>query len=162
MNVSVRTHSKSHRLARLAAAVSLVLGMAACGGSGSDEASIDADPKDGDLTGLVTSYTDATHFSVEGVPVDATGAAAIPANLAQGSYVEVEGAFVDGTLVADSVKYDDDHCDDDDRDDDCSGHVEDDELEDESDDDHDDDHDSDDDDDDDHDSDDDDDKEDDD
>ncbi len=137
----------TRRLAQLAAAVVMSLSMAACGGGGSDEAVIDSDPKDGDLTGLVTSYTDATHFSVEGTPVDATGAPSIPANLAQGSYVEVEGDYVNGTLVANAVKYDDAHCDDDNRDDDCSGHVEDDEVDDDREDDHADDHDSEDDDD---------------
>ena len=66
------------------------------------------DGRRGGLEGVVNSATDATHFVVSGVSVDASGAAVTPAGsaIAVRSRVEVQGTIVAGVLVATSVQVD--------------------------------------------------------
>ncbi|WP_200227989.1 DUF5666 domain-containing protein [Rubrivivax gelatinosus] len=68
-----------------------------------------------ELEGLVTAYTSAASFRVAGVAVDASGLAGLPAGLAAGVRVEVEGVFAGGTLRATKVEieHDADRGDDD-------------------------------------------------
>ena len=70
----------------------------------------------GGLQGVVSSATDATHFVVNGVSVDASAASVAPsgASVAVQSRVEIHGTVVNGTLVATSVEVkasNDDHDD---------------------------------------------------
>lgn len=72
------------------------------------------DGRRGDLEGVVNSATDSTHFVVDGVSVDASGATVTPAGsaVAVQSRVEVHGTIVAGVLVATSVEVaasDDEH-----------------------------------------------------
>jgi hypothetical protein len=63
-------------------------------------------PRDDDevrLDGLISTYTSAASFSVNGVPVDASGLTP-PAGLSLGVAVEVEGTSRSGVLVATKVK----------------------------------------------------------
>lgn len=59
-----------------------------------------------DVGGVVTAYTSLSQFSVDGVPVNASGAVVSPAGatLAQGSWVKVEGVMSVGVLVATEVE----------------------------------------------------------
>ena len=67
-----------------------------------------------ELEGYITAFTSSTRFAVNGVDVDAGSTARLPAGLALGRRVEVEGMLVNGTLVAHEVELEDDN----DRDDD--------------------------------------------
>lgn len=63
------------------------------------------DGDEAEITGLVTAFTDSNNFHVNGIPVNATGAA-FPdgtAFLRVGAGVEVEGSLVNGTLRATDV-----------------------------------------------------------
>jgi hypothetical protein len=76
------------------------------------------DGRRGGLKGVVDSATDAKHFVVAGVAVDASAARVLPAgaSVAVQSRVEVQGTVVAGVLVATQVKVeaaDDGHDDDD-------------------------------------------------
>lgn len=95
---------------RLMASALLVAGLAACGG-GSDQTD---NVSDKSFKGTVTSYSSPQSFSVDGVPVDASGSGATPQGMTTGSRVEVHGQMVNGTLQARKVQLDDS----DDRDDD--------------------------------------------
>ena len=66
------------------------------------------DGRRGGLQGVVSSAADATHFVVNGVSVDASGATVTPAGtaIAVQSRVEVHGSVVAGVLVATSVEVD--------------------------------------------------------
>ena len=66
------------------------------------------DGRRGGLEGVVSSATDATHFVVNGVSVDASGASVTPAGAAVAvqSRVELQGSVVAGVLVATSVVVD--------------------------------------------------------
>ncbi len=66
------------------------------------------DGRRGGLQGVVDSVTDATHFVVDGVSVDASAASVTPAGstIAVQSRVEVHGTVVGGVLVATSVQVD--------------------------------------------------------
>jgi hypothetical protein len=96
---------------RLMAASLLIAGLTACGGGGGDDSSTASGKS---LTGTVTSYDSPQSFSVDGVPVDASGSSATPQGMTTGSRVEVHGQMVNGTLQASKVELDDS----DDRDDD--------------------------------------------
>lgn len=71
-------------------------------------------PHEGDraeVEGTITDFTSPTSFSVDGLPVDASGAQ-FPegtAGLMQGARVEVEGAIVNGVLVATKVEVESEH-----------------------------------------------------
>jgi hypothetical protein len=60
------------------------------------------DREDAEIEGLITSFTSATQFAVNGLAVDAGGASP-PSGLAVGTRVEVKGQVTGGTLVASSV-----------------------------------------------------------
>ena len=63
------------------------------------------------LRGVISAFTSVTQFSVDGNPVDASGAA-FPegqAGIVLGATVEVEGQLVDGVVVARVVGVDDEH-----------------------------------------------------
>jgi hypothetical protein len=66
-----------------------------------------------EIKGLVTSVTSSTQFSVDGIPVDASGATFEPAgvSVAVGDEVEVEGAADNGVITATkvSVESEDEH-----------------------------------------------------
>jgi Domain of unknown function (DUF5666) len=59
-----------------------------------------------EVEGTISSFTSSAVFSVDGMPVDATNASFPDGNsgLIQGARVEVEGAVVNGTLVATKVE----------------------------------------------------------
>ncbi|MDQ7745605.1 DUF5666 domain-containing protein [Hydrogenophaga pseudoflava] len=96
---------------RLMTASMLIAGLAACGGGGGNDSSTASDRS---LTGTVTSFESPQRFSVDGIPVDASGSSATPQGMTTGSRVEVHGQMVNGTLQASKVEFDDS----DDRDDD--------------------------------------------
>jgi hypothetical protein len=96
---------------RLMSATLLLAGLAACGGGGGDDSSTASGRS---LTGTVTAYENPQSFSVDGIPVDASGSSATPQGMTTGSRVEVHGQMVNGTLQASKVELDDS----DDRDDD--------------------------------------------
>lgn len=96
---------------RLIASALLVVGLAACGG-GSDQTD---NVSDKSLKGTVTSYSSPQSFSVDGVPVDASGSGATPQGMTTGSRVEVHGQMVNGTLQARKVELDDSDDGDDDN-----------------------------------------------
>jgi len=87
------------------------------------------DHDDADIEGLVTAYTSQAAFSVNGIAVDASGAAFEDgtAGLALGAHVEVEGAIVNGVMIATKVEvktrdgHDDGGSGDDDNGDDSHG-----------------------------------------
>jgi hypothetical protein len=62
------------------------------------------DHDDARLRGTVTAWTDATHFQVNGIAVDASGARIDNGPVAMGDRVEVRGAARDGTVIATRVK----------------------------------------------------------
>ena len=64
-----------------------------------------------ELKGLVTSVTSQTQFSVDGIPVDASGAKFESAGgtIAVGVEVEVEGTANDGVIIATKVSIEDEH-----------------------------------------------------
>ena len=96
---------------RLITTALLVAGLAACGGGSGDSSSTASGRS---RTGTVTSYESPQSFSVDGIPVDASGSSATPQGTTTGSRVEVHGEMVNGTLQASKVELDDS----DDRDDD--------------------------------------------
>ena len=57
-----------------------------------------------ELEGTITAYVSASNFSVNGVPVDASGAARIPSGLAVGVKVEIHGILVNGVMQADKIE----------------------------------------------------------
>ena len=71
-----------------------------------------------ELKGTITAMSSPTSFSVNGVPVDATGAAALPSGLKVGSLVEVYGILVNGVMQASRVGLETNDGAGDDRDDD--------------------------------------------
>lgn len=110
------THDTPSRFAltslRLMTASLLLAGLTACGGGGGGGDSAPVNGKS--YTGTVTAYDSPQSFSVDGIPVDASGASATPQGLGTGSRVEVHGSMLNGTLQASKVELDDS----DDRDDD--------------------------------------------
>ncbi len=75
---------------------------------GSDERHVE-DHGEAEAKGLITAWTSATSFSVDGLPVDASKAT-FPdgqAGVVLGAFVEVEGALVNGVLVATKVHLED-------------------------------------------------------
>lgn len=76
------------------------------------------DHDEAEVRGIVTAFTDITSFSVNGLPVTTDGSTAFPdgtAGIAMGAAVEVEGAIVNGVLVASKVQLEDHHASDDDH-----------------------------------------------
>lgn len=59
-----------------------------------------------EVKGTITAFTSATLFSVNGLPINASGAS-VPAGLKLGDRVEVEGSLVKGVLMAKKVQLDD-------------------------------------------------------
>jgi hypothetical protein len=69
------------------------------------------DHPEAEVEGVVTAWTSATDFEVDGLKVDASNAS-FPegsAGVVLGAQVEVRGAVTDGVLVATSVSLEDDH-----------------------------------------------------
>lgn len=69
------------------------------------------DRDEAEVEGLVTAFTSSTSFSVDGIPVDASGARfedGVAADLALGVRVEVEGRLSGGVLIAREVEFEDD------------------------------------------------------
>jgi Domain of unknown function (DUF5666) len=96
---------------RLMTASVLIAGLTACGGGGGG--ADDSTAMARSYKGTVTAYDSPQSFSVDGIPVDASGSSASPQGLGTGSRVEIHGAMVNGTLQASKVELDDN----DDRDD---------------------------------------------
>jgi Domain of unknown function (DUF5666) len=68
---------------------------------------VEAENRDeAEVEGTITAFTSSSKFSVNGLPVDASGAT-VPAGLKLGDRVEVEGKLVAGVLVAKKVALDD-------------------------------------------------------
>ncbi len=66
------------------------------------------DRDEAEVKGTVTDLIQGTKtFKVSGISVDASKASIYPANLANGAFVEVEGAMLNGTLVAKKVALED-------------------------------------------------------
>lgn len=95
---------------RMVAASLLVAGLTACGGDGGDDSATTSAKS---FKGTVTAYDNPQSFSVDGIPVDASGSSTAPQGLATGSRVEVQGDMVNGILQARRVELDDDHDGDD-------------------------------------------------
>jgi hypothetical protein len=70
------------------------------------------------IEGRVTSYGGLSSFTVNGIPVDASGAERIRGSLAVGVFVDVRGIVVNGVLIANRVRVENDNDDDDRNDDD--------------------------------------------
>jgi hypothetical protein len=66
------------------------------------------DRDEAEVEGMITDFTSSAKFSVNGQPVDASGATA-PAGLKMGSRVEVQGSLVNGVLVAKKVQLKDEN-----------------------------------------------------
>jgi len=76
------------------------------------------DHAEAEVRGIVTAFTGISSFSVNGLPVTTSAATAFPDGkdgIALGAAVEVEGAIVDGVLLASKVELEDRHANDDDR-----------------------------------------------
>lgn len=101
------SHRSSLPSLRVLAASLLLAGLAACGGGGGGDDSTAASAKS--LKGTVTAYNNPQSFSVDGIPVDASGSSTAPQGLATGSRVEVQGDMVNGTLRARRVELEDNH-----------------------------------------------------
>jgi hypothetical protein len=70
-------------------------------------AEVEAENRDeAEVEGTITAFTSSAKFSVNGQPVDASGAT-VPVGLKLGDRVEVEGKLVAGVLVAKKVALDD-------------------------------------------------------
>lgn len=98
-----------------ATAVLALASLAACGGGSDDESALTSAKS---FKGVVTNVVSPSSFTVDGIPVDASGAQATPQGLTTGSRVELHGQVVNGVFVARRVELDDDDDDDDDNDDD--------------------------------------------
>ncbi len=59
-----------------------------------------------ELEGIITDYVDDSNFKINGIPVDASTATREPSSLilANDVRVEVEGAIVNGILVANEIE----------------------------------------------------------
>lgn len=88
--------------------------LTACGGGSDDENAL-TNAKS--FKGVVTDVVSPSSFTVDGIPVDASGAQATPQGLTTGSLVELHGEVVNGVFVARRVELDDDDDDDDNNDD---------------------------------------------
>ena len=64
----------------------------------------DRDRDRAEIEGFITAIASPTRFSVDGVPVDASGLAGLPSGLTVGTRVEVEGQTRSGVLVASAIK----------------------------------------------------------
>ena len=64
------------------------------------------DRDEAEVEGTITAFTSSSQFSVNGLPVNASGAA-VPTGLKPGDRVEVEGKLVNGVLVARKVALED-------------------------------------------------------
>lgn len=64
------------------------------------------DRSEAEIEGTITSFTSPAQFSVNGIPVHASGAT-LPAGLAAGVRVEVEGSLQTGVLTATTVRIED-------------------------------------------------------
>ena len=67
---------------------------------------------DSEIEGIVTDFTSAAQFSINGIPVDASTAFFRDGPVALGDRVEARGEVIDGTLKALVVKKEDDSADD--------------------------------------------------
>jgi len=65
------------------------------------------DREEASLKGLVTAVVSSTRFSINGLPVDASGAT-VPAGLRLGVRAEAEGSVSGGVLLADKVSIESD------------------------------------------------------
>lgn len=61
-----------------------------------------------EIEGYITRFTSSTNFAVSGIDVDASQVRWLPAGLAAGVRVEVEGVFANGVLQASEVELEDD------------------------------------------------------
>ena len=75
------------------------------------------DHDEAEVRGIVTAFTGITAFSVNGLDVTTSASTTFPdgTNVALGTAVEVEGAIVNGVLVASKVSLEDRHANDDDQ-----------------------------------------------
>lgn len=96
---------------RLLSASLLMAGLVACGGGSNDSTTTTAKS----YKGTVTSFDSPQSFSVDGIPVDASGSNAVPQGMAKGTRVEIQGEMVNGRLQARRVEFDDNDVTDDDN-----------------------------------------------
>ena len=64
------------------------------------------DRNEAEVEGIITAFTSTALFSVNGLPVNASGIV-VPAGVKLGARVEVEGSIVNGVLVAKKVELED-------------------------------------------------------
>jgi|GEM_PF-3051592 len=88
---------------RLLSASLLMAGLVACGGGSDDSTTATAKS----YKGTVTTFDSPQSFSVDGIPVDASGSNAVPQGMATGTRVEIQGEMVNGRLQARRVEFDD-------------------------------------------------------
>ena len=72
------------------------------------------------IEGRVTTFNSMASFAVNGIPVDASGAERVRGTVALGVFVDVRGIVVNGVLIANRVKVENDSDDDDDSTDDSN------------------------------------------
>lgn len=85
----------------------LKAGLVACGGGGGGSDDDSATPSGKSYKGTETTFDSPQSFSVDGIPVDASGSNAVPQGLATGTRVEIQGEMVNGRLQARRVGFDD-------------------------------------------------------
>jgi Domain of unknown function (DUF5666) len=94
--------------ARALATALLTAALVGCGGGGSDgteDSGASASSTQAKaFKGTVTEITGPTTFSVEGIPVDAS-TTGLPANLAVGTQVKVDGVMSNGVITATKVEF---------------------------------------------------------
>ncbi|MBW8316347.1 MAG: hypothetical protein K0M73_15910, partial [Hydrogenophaga sp.] len=84
---------------------SLLLAGRGAWGGGCDDDSATTSGKS--YKGTVTTFDSPQSFSVDGIPVDASGSNAVPQGIATGTRVEIQGEMVNGRLQARRVEFDD-------------------------------------------------------
>ena len=89
---------------RLLSTSLLMAGLVACGGGSDDSTTATAKS----YKGTVTTFDSPQSFSVDGIPVDASGSNAVPQGMAKGTRVEIQGEMVNGRLQARRVELNDD------------------------------------------------------
>ena len=106
-----------HRWLHVLATALLSAALLACGGGsndGTDDSAASGAAQSKEFKGTVTEVSGPTTFSVEGIAVDASSAG-VPANLAVGTEVKVDGVMSNGVINATRVEFEGNASSDDSR-----------------------------------------------